>query len=507
MSKTIEIYDEFVLTPEQVAKILLPRQGGLVTEVNVDQMQGHFEMQEGIASQYQRSVFLGDELPDGSRRVSQRLLYSVHLLGFGALIAVAIKSRLRSISADYEMPIWLPPDLLDIEVARELVRLLLISVSTAYFATLLGQTLTFSAKEFHASVRAQAAVLLLSRLDIAFGFLLLLFVTRKGRVFVVRTATILGTIFTLLSALAPNMTVLAVLQVLAKGATAAIGVLVTVSVAEAVSRRQRAWAIGLMVVGAALGAGFCDLLLPIAGISIWSWRILYLVSLPLGVCGAILSLGIHETKRFEEFRAGVGLLPVRASLGQISRSRLALLAAAAFLTNAFLIPTTQFRNEYLRTERHFSAAQIGIFVILTNIPGVLGLVIGGRFAETKGRKVVGSVAIIVGGGGLALGFISIGVGLWVWTIIGSAIVTAIVPSLGVYQTELFSTQSRSLGGGYVTAASRIGSVVGVAFVGYFSAFLSLGDSVALLFICMVLLFPLFFLFFPETKDLILEEIV
>ncbi len=506
MSKTFILRDELVLTSDQVNSIFEPKRGGLVSEIEIPDSPGCFSMKRGIVSNYCREVDFEPNADSATFVVRQSVHYKVDLFGFGSLVGRALRTRLRDINPEVEIPIWLPPDILDNSVARSLVRLLMISISTAYFATLLGQTLTFSAHEFHANLRDQTLVLLLSRFDIVFGLLLLVFVRRRGRVRIIQIGTVLGTFFSLLSTVAPNMATLGILQVLAKGSTAAIGVLITVSVAETVSPRQRAWGIGLMVFGAAIGAGLCDVLLPIAGFTDWSWRILYAVSLPLGIYGMVLSSGLTDTERFQALKTASVNLSKTISVPMTTRARMAVLAVASFVTNAFLIPTTQFRNEYLRVERHLSAAEIGMFVILTNVPGVLGLVFGGRLAETKGRKVVGVVAIIVGGGGIAMGFISAGLGLWVWTIVGSAVIPAIVPSLGVYQTELFSTQSRSMGGGLVTVGARIGSIVGVALVGYWASFYSLGSSIAFLFVGMIFLVPILIAFFPETKGLSLEDI-
>ncbi len=505
MSQTTKLLDEFDLTQEELDEILKER-SGLVVERRLGGEAGAFELDQGMFATYSRVLTIGDLGSDGRIRVTQLVEFSLPLLGFGLVVSAALRSRLRTSRSVVPIPAWLPPDRLDPVVARQLARVVLISVSAAYFATLLGQTLTFSAHQFHASVKMQAAVLLVSRFDILPGFGLLMLANRFGRAGVIRIATIIGTLFSALSAFSPNMAILALVQLGAKGATAAASVLVAVLVAEMVSRRQRAWAIGTLVIGAALGAGFCDVLLPLAGLSISSWRTLYLIAIPIGIWGTYLSFGVAETDRFARARVSHLGASVSPRWRGTSTSRVWALSVAAFLVNAFMIPTTQFRNEYLRVERHFSATAIGVFVILTNLPGAIGLAMGGRLSETKGRRMVAGAAIVIGGGGLALGFVTSGLELWIWTLLGSTAITAIVPSLGVYQAEIFPTRSRGVGGGIVTMASRIGSLVGVGFVGYFASRLSLGGAVATLFLGMVLLLPALFFWFPETRGMSLEEI-
>ena len=501
MSRPTTLVDEFRLSREDYLDLARPRTG-LVEERPDPERPGRFLLQRGMFETYERELSAEDGA-DGMLDVRQRVTYSASLSGFGPLVALALRRALRSRSQRLPIPGWLPPDPLEAAAARQLATIVMVSVSTAYFATLLGQTLTFTAREFSAPTSSQAWVLLTSRFDILPGFALLALVNRVGRVAMMRASVLLGALLTAFSALSPDLEVLAVLQVLAKGTTAAAAVLVTILAAEIVAPRQRAWAIGSLVVGAALGAGFCDVLLPIAGISLGSWRVLYLIGIPMGAWGVRLTYLLRETERFRHATVDVPKERRRVSL---SGSRVMVLSVAAFAVNAFLIPTTQFRNEYLRVERHFSASMIGLFVILTNIPGALGLALGSRLSETRGRRVVAAAAIVFGGGGIALGFATGGLSLWVTTLIGSTAVTAIVPSLGVYQTEMFQTRARGLGGGIVTVASRIGSILGVLFVGYFSSRISLGVSVALLFFGMLALVPLLFAWFPETGGLELEQI-
>ena len=59
-------------------------------------------------------------------------------------------------------------------------------------------------------------------------------------------------------------------------------------------------------------------------------------------------------------------------------------------------PQSQFLNEYLRDERGMSAAMISLFILLTSTPASIGIVVGGRLADTRGRRVVGAVAASVG---------------------------------------------------------------------------------------------------------------
>ena len=486
------------LTDAQYLEVVKPRKGVVGEVANED---GTFGVLDGssLFSHYLRRVTVGNRA-DGLIECRQEVEVTSSLPLIGGLIVRGLRGRLASISAVIDAPPWLPPDGLPEQNLKELIRLFSLSIAVAYFTTLMGQTLTFAAKEFGSSVHAQANALFASRLDIFIALPILLLTKKYGRNVTLKVMVVAGALLSALTALVPSLLLLTLLQVFAKATTAVAGILITILAAEKVPSRARAWSLAVLLIGSALGAGSCDVLLPIAGFSANSWRILYAIALPFGIVGYLASRHLSDSERYSV------VVDRRINFRAIDPKRLTVASLAAFLTNAFLIPSTQFRNEYLRNSRHFSAAAIGIFVILTNIPGALGLAVGGRFAETKGRRVVAVLGIIIGGGGLALGFLTTGASLWIWTIIGSACITAVVPSLGVYQTELFDTSSRSLGGGLVTLAARIGSILGIYFVGFYGQSHPLGNSLALLFIPMLLLIPLLIFFFPETKGLALEDI-
>ena len=97
---------------------------------------------------------------------------------------------------------------------------------------------------------------------------------------------------------------------------------------------------------------------------------------------------LPESRRYDAAHAEVGM----AGHG----SRFWLLAASALLLALFTAPASQLLNEFLRDEEGFSAWQITVFSILTNTPGGIGLVIGGRLADTRGRRGVGAFGVAAG---------------------------------------------------------------------------------------------------------------
>jgi predicted MFS family arabinose efflux permease len=260
-----------------------------------------------------------------------------------------------------------------------------------------------------------------------------------------------------------------------------------------------------MAMAGFLGAGVCLFALPLADLSEWAWRVLFVLPLLFIVPTLRVGAGLKETHRFV---AHVEQRLQKTKTWEVLRAhrgRFVLMAASALLISVFASPAAQFQNEFLRTERGFSGADITLFVTLTSIPGGIGIVAGGWLAE-RGRRIVGAVATFVGVAATVGMFFASGLGLWGWSVLGSVVGAAAVPSLGVYGAELFPTESRSAANGGIGVAGRLGSVIGLVIAGALSdrigfprTFLYLAAGPAVL--CVLIL-----AFYPETAHRELEDL-
>src|SRR5918996_325171 len=223
---------------------------------------------------------------------------------------------------------------------------------------------------------------------------------------------------------------------------------VSIAAAEEMPAGSRAYAISVLGLAGAFGTGITSMLLPLADAAPWGWRLLY--AAPLAALPLVVSTRrrLPETRRFARPHPEVGL--------RGHGSRFWLLAASAVLVALFATPASFFANRYLLTEHGFSAVAITAFTLGTGTPGVLGVVIGGRLADTRGRRPGGAVALAVGTVCAAMVFLSSGVGLWVWAVVGSVIGAAAVPALGVYGPELFPTSPRGRARGLLALAALTG---------------------------------------------------
>jgi DHA1 family multidrug resistance protein-like MFS transporter len=154
-----------------------------------------------------------------------------------------------------------------------------------------------------------------------------------------------------------------------------------------------------------------------------------------------------------------------------------LLGALFFLVNTFVAPSSQLQNDYLRAERGFDGTRITVFIVLTSVPGLFGILLGGRWADRRGRRGVilaGLVSLAVFTTGF---FVLEGAAMWISATLGAVLATLSVPAMGALAPELFPTARRGAARGTLSAVATAGSVVGllaagglVDHLGYGSAF-------------------------------------
>jgi MFS family permease len=182
-------------------------------------------------------------------------------------------------------------------------------------------------------------------------------------------------------------------------------------------------------------------------------------------------------------------------------------AGATCLLNIFLTPSGQFLNEFLRHERGMNAGMVSLFGLVTGTPAAIGVLMGGRLADTRGRRVVAAGAVLIGSALTVLGFVFAGLAMWVCAIAGGIFIAALVPTLGVYGPELFPTSLRGRANGIVSIVAMGGSVVGLVAAGYLDDALgSFGRAFIVLAVAPLVLAAIVLAWFPETARRELEDI-
>ncbi|MGH2653628.1 MAG: MFS transporter [Actinomycetota bacterium] len=491
MSRTVT---SIVVDAATAESFLRPRDG-IVLERQV--APGSFEASEGPVHGYRRLVDV-ENLGDGRSRVTQTLEYRLALPFVGWLFALPVRRAL--VRGTNRMPWWAPPQRVDARGAAALSVLAAASAIGGYLTALLTASIAFAGRDFGAGAGAQGVAGVAAR----FGGAVALVVAaaaadRLGRRRVIVAAAVLGSLITALGAAAPSLPWLAASQAVARPFALAMLICVSIAAAEEMPAGSRAYAVSVLGLAGALGAGITSMLLPLADAAPWGWRLLY--AAPVVALPVVASIGrrLPESRRFARPHPDVGMVG--------HGGRFWLLAASAMLLTVFATPASFFANRYLITEHGFSATAITAFTLGTGTPGVIGVVIGGRLADTRGRRPVGAFALTVGTVCAAMLFLASGAALWAWALLGSIVGSAALPALGVYGPELFPTGARGRAGGLLALAGLTGSAAGLLAVGFSADALGrLGPAIAWLSIGPLLVVALVLARYPETARRTLEEL-
>ena len=468
-----------------------------------------FACAEGPFDAYERTLAV-QNLGDGTHRVTETTAWALAIPIWGFLF----RPLARRVLARHEapppppgpgepprpVPWWSPPDRFDARSSQVLSRLCGLALLSGYLGTIITQTLTFAADEFGAGTSARGNTLAAVRVGVLLSMGVMVLADRRGRQKLLMLSAVGGTLAAAAGAFAPNLVLLGATQTLSRAFSTAMALLIAVVAAEEMPSGGRAYAVSVLALTGALGAGFAVMLLPLADLAQPAWRIIYLV--PLLGLPFFLAIGrrLPESRRFvRPHDTGTTLAGHRA--------RLLLLASTAFFGLMFFAPNTQFQNDFLRNEHGFSALELTLYTLGTSTPAGIGVVVGGRLADTRGRRQVGVVGTVGGVLLLALTYQVGGIWLWVFAIIGSIVAAVTVPALAVYGPELFPTALRGRANGVISLAGVGGSAVGLVLGGrleeHFGRF---GPGLAILGVGPLVVAVLVIVFYPETAHRELEEL-
>ena len=496
--------------------------------------EGEFTLAHGPFRSYRRTVeFVAGppDAPAGAVEVVERIDYELAVPVWGLLFAVPVRrTLLRRPRAGRRW--WMPPDHLEARAADTLSRLCAFSMIAGYLGTLLTQTNTFFREDFGATEGQVGTMLAFVRIGALLALGLIAVADRRGRRRVLLWSTVVGCLLTATGALAPDLAVLGFSQTLSRAFSTALVLVISIIAVEEMPARSRAFAVSVLTATAALGAGAAVGMVTVAGLAPWAWRLLYVVPLLVLPGAVVLGRGVPETRRFDRAAAAAGAEPGRPNQQPdqepghqparapgrarrwrwrwpegVDRGRLALLSASSMAFALFVIPASSFLNDYLRTERGFSAGMITVFQLATNTPGGIGIVVGGRLADQRGRRKVGAIGV---GSGVALTvamYLLAGWPIWVCSMMGSVLGAMAVPALGVYGPELFPTRARGAANGVINLAAVAGSALGLVVAGQLAERLgSWGPAMAVLSVGGLVVVVLVLTLYPETAARELEEL-
>jgi sugar phosphate permease len=163
---------------------------------------------------------------------------------------------------------------------------------------------------------------------------------------------------------------------------------------------------------------------------------------------------------------------------------------------------------YLRTVRHLTATNTGLYVAVQACGALTGFLIGAYLADAIGRRwtfLISAVASIV----MVLVYLYVPVGdtglLLLGIPLNASILMKFAP-MGPFMTELYPTDIRGTGQGFCYNAGRaVGSVFMTA-IGFATAIMTLGSAIALFATLAHLLMIIMLLTLPETRGRLIANL-
>ena len=404
-------------------------------------------------------------------------------------------------------PIWRglrAPEPLTPRQQRVVVLLAIACFPSSFVNTVFTQTVAYAATEFGVGEQGQGFGAAVVRWGVIIALPLAGLADRFGRRTMILLTAWLAPVITSLGAIAPSFPVLVATQTLGRPLGIALNVFVLVFAVEEMGSNSRAWALSILAMASGIGAGSAVAAIPLAGLSESSWRYVYLVGLGWLVVALVLTRTLPETSRFESLAHHES---TTASTAHIHGDRLALQIVVAVLINVFIATASIFQVRYLRDVRGYSASVIALYNVVTVVPASVGLVLGGRIAETAGRKTLAAIATPIGALLIAASFGLSGIAMWCAALLGGIALALAYPAMSVFRNELFPTAKRSIASAMITTASLLGGSAGLIVAGillerdfsYFSVMLTFASGPILVAILVAFVYP-------ETAHRKLEEL-
>ena len=111
--------------------------------------------------------------------------------------------------------------------------------------------------------------------------------------------------------------------------------------------------------------------------------------------------------------------------------------------------------------RELSGTSISLFSLATATPAAIGLILGGRAADRRGRRHLIAVSLPCAAVLIVASFSVGGVPMWITAFGGGLLGGVAYPALAVYRAELFPTGNRSRAAGLLTVAALLGGIGGL----------------------------------------------
>jgi putative MFS transporter len=341
-----------------------------------------------------------------------------------------------------------------------------------------------------------------------------------GRRPILSITVVFYTLFTLATALSRGVVTFTIFQSAAQLFLAAeFGVAVTM-VSEEFPDEARGRAIAALHTVAFLGVAAAAALYPLVAPSSWGWRGMYLLGIVPLLLTAFLRRGLRETMRFQALEAArkmagaarEKLMPkLRSSMAEFAgpyRNRLILIA---ILWNSIGLvggPTITFFSLLAIRDHHWTAAQVGLALIVAYLMGSVGSLLSGYAMDRVGRRMTTAVFYLASAISMAIMFGSGWHGSVRFGIVATQFAyQAARTATSALSAELFPTEIRASGYSLtVQVVGQLGWTLSPLLVGMLSVPLGGIGNAASVFALGPMVGAIALGYVPETRGKTLEEI-
>jgi MFS family permease len=404
-----------------------------------------------------------------------------------------------------------PPVPFTPEQAGRLGALALVALLANFAGSLLSQNGDAVTSAFGRSDQALGAALAIARAGVLLSLVAIALADRLGRRRLILVALVGACGANALAAVSPTFEVFTASQVVTRALVNTALIVAAIAAVEEAPDGARAFATGMYAL--ALGAGFAlsVVLLPLADLGDFGWRISFALGAALVFLVPMVARHLRETTRYEQIaKRSDERGRVREVFDRAYRLRFLLLGLAAFLTNVFSAPSSQLMNRYLTHAHHFSNSDVAIFRTVTaGVPGLVGVLLASRLAESRGRRPVTIVGLLVATAAQGAFFLTSGNGalLWITPVISIIAAACAGLALGTLDAELFPTEVRGTSNGFLLVSGVAGSAVGLVLATQLKDVMGgLGPAIAVCGIATLLAALFVVPRLPETADRRLDEV-
>ena len=357
-----------------------------------------------------------------------------------------------------------PPVAFTNEQASRLAAVALVALVANFCGTLLTQNNDAVADTFAKTDSDLGFALAIARIGVLVSLVVVALADRLGRRRLILLALAGACIANVVAALAPTFEVFTGAQLFTRAFVNACLVVAGIAAVEEAPEGARAFAAAMFALALGAGVALSVIFLPFADLGDYGWRISFLASACALFFLPAMARHLHETRRYsalEQQRVERGRL--REVVTRTYRGRFILLGLVAFVTNIFIAPSSQLTNRYLTRAHDFSNADVAVFRTVTaGLPGLVGILLAGRLAESRGRRPVAVVGLLLATGFQMAFFLAADdVVLWVAPTIAIVAAASAGLAVGTLDAELFPTEVRGTSNGFLLVAGVTGAAFGL----------------------------------------------